>query len=474
MAESTNSNKRAVVLSKKAAETLALSAAKKPIAQLKVVKETKNKVLPKASLTRKAKLLQSLIAFVATCAIYESGFQIDKARQHAMVYETYRAQLAKFLNKESEYAKMEEYRKNEFSEGVMMLAKGTRTLTGADIWNKGETVRKNATLWVAKNRSILLKIFTKTKQFDQNEGIENDERDDNDNDDQEKETELELTIPSGGSASEVTNALFVSLYNAEMNEKSKAKPIVIEDEDGVKMDKGEAKDDEDEGNEDNGEETGEGVSESANTTAKENSVFYDVEDIEEIPHNYLGDVAFYALKYWVLLNDDKKSRNNFLVSKLSDLMPTANSGTEPLMTGKSRAQLKSEKNELTQLNKRAFVDDKEEDEKDRREMQQAMVKRQLSSSEVSTLLQIANLLPENDPQRNEIITNALKQTTDGKAEYEAVEASIKERKRLRESRKANQCSEVKRIKKELYKPSTTPTSTIPPTKLSFSSTSNKH
>jgi len=114
---------------------------------------------PKAKapcLTKKAKLFQSLIAFVAVCAIFESGVQMDRPRQQALAYEKYRAELAKLLNKEGVYAKVEEYRKNEYSEETMMMAKGARALNGADIWTKGESVRKTATIWVANNRLILL------------------------------------------------------------------------------------------------------------------------------------------------------------------------------------------------------------------------------------------------------------------------------------------------------------------------------
>lgn len=473
MADSNVSSKRASLPSAKKAASLALS--NKGPKTTAIPKQLKTKA---PTLTKKAKLFQSLIAFVAVCTVYESGRQMDRSSQQTLAYETYRTQLSKFLAKEDIYAKMEDYRKNEFTECVMMLAKATRTLTGADVWSKGENVRKTVTLWVAKNRSILVKYLTKTKQFDNNEVGDSVEKDDG-NDDKEKETELELTIPSGGSVTEVTNALFVSLYNAEMIEKSSSKTTIIDVEDEDDEDKGEdagAKDEEEDtlGKGDDaveGEKSSVGVSAVAKTTAPETSMYVEVDEIEDIPQNYLGDVSFYAIKCFVLLIDDKKKQNNFLVSKLSDLIPTKSSGVVPLV-GKTRSQLKAEKNELTQLNKRNYIDDKEEEEKDRRELQHAMIKRQLTSSEVSIQVQIANLLPATDPQRNEIIADVLKQTAAAKAEYAAVEEMIKERKRKRELNSAHQKSEVKKIKNELYSASST-TPTLPPTKLCFSGPSKK-
>ena len=202
MAELSTNGKRVSVPSSKVVESLASKNDKptKVKAQVAAGRKTPG---PSAKakapcLSKKAKLFQSLIAFVAVCAIYESGSAINKASQQTLAYEKYRSELAKFLMKEGVYAKMEEYRKNEFPEEVMMLAKGVRTLTGADIWAKGESVRSKATIWVANNRSILLNVFSKTKQFENAEdehGDSDNETCDAKNDDKEKETELELTIP---------------------------------------------------------------------------------------------------------------------------------------------------------------------------------------------------------------------------------------------------------------------------------------
>jgi hypothetical protein len=159
MAELSTNGKRVSVPSSKVVESLASKNDKptKVKAQVAAGRKTPG---PSAKakapcLSKKAKLFQSLIAFVAVCAIYESGSAINKASQQTLAYEKYRSELAKFLMKEGVYAKMEEYRKNEFPEEVMMLAKGVRTLTGADIWAKGESVRSKATIWVAKLRMLV-------------------------------------------------------------------------------------------------------------------------------------------------------------------------------------------------------------------------------------------------------------------------------------------------------------------------------
>ena len=92
-------------------------------------KPTKKKVVTKTPcvvLTKKAKLFQSMISFLVVCSIFESGIQADRSRQHAIAYSTYRSHPANFIVKEGVFAKITEYKRNEFAEETMMLAKGSK------------------------------------------------------------------------------------------------------------------------------------------------------------------------------------------------------------------------------------------------------------------------------------------------------------------------------------------------------------
>jgi hypothetical protein len=265
-------------------------------------------------ITKYSKLWQSIIAYYALCAVFENGKELNKAARDAECYKYYCVEVTKFLNKESTYEAMTEYRKNEFSREVLMLSKGVTELTGTGVYNKGFAVRSEIPKWLASNGDFLKKKFWKKK------GLKADDdslgqSEASKNSDAEKDAEIEFDVPSGTNKEALCNEVLLMEYNSEMRRIFKT--ITIDDDDNDDDDDDDDEDDDDGSSRKVDEEDDIEKNESegtGKTRQGKEETYVEIEDVADIPAKYMPSVPYLILKYSVILVDESDTKKKIISS----------------------------------------------------------------------------------------------------------------------------------------------------------------